>query len=307
MTNPVILLGTQSNGETLPVQVDATGRLVAEGLQGQPGEPGSPGEPGQPGAPGAPGEQGPPGEGVPQPYGEEGSYLRIQNGQPAWAEGGGSGPDPEPEGDQIILSPGPSDYQVKPAVALDESGVEQPQVTDFNAWLKQCSGWESQPNVADVLSGMGKTTTTNEKASYTCETKECDGQILHLGVRSKIDKHPANAGLVYLDLELDDTGVAIPVSTQLRVNTESGLYFGTMLGVLSVVIVRPNRTFNFNLTPSGSYTINGAETNVQWFALEDPTTFLLRKYAKEEQEKLARQKLLREVITTSDIDLPRQS
>jgi hypothetical protein len=32
MTNPVILLGTQSNGETLPVQVDATGRRVANGL-----------------------------------------------------------------------------------------------------------------------------------------------------------------------------------------------------------------------------------------------------------------------------------
>jgi len=32
MTNPVILLGTQSNGETLPVQVDEFGRLVAEGL-----------------------------------------------------------------------------------------------------------------------------------------------------------------------------------------------------------------------------------------------------------------------------------
>ena len=35
MTDPVVLYGTQSNGETLPVQVDDTGRLVAEGLQGQ--------------------------------------------------------------------------------------------------------------------------------------------------------------------------------------------------------------------------------------------------------------------------------
>jgi len=33
MTNPVILLGTQSNGETLPVQVNAFGALVAEGLE----------------------------------------------------------------------------------------------------------------------------------------------------------------------------------------------------------------------------------------------------------------------------------
>lgn len=33
MTQPVILYGTLSNGETLPVQVDDTGRLVAEGLE----------------------------------------------------------------------------------------------------------------------------------------------------------------------------------------------------------------------------------------------------------------------------------
>ena len=43
MTDPVILLGTQSNGETLPVQVDEFGRLVAEGLKGDPGDPGNDG------------------------------------------------------------------------------------------------------------------------------------------------------------------------------------------------------------------------------------------------------------------------
>ena len=78
MTNPVVLFGTQSNGETLPVQADATGRLVAEGLPGQPGEPGAPGPPGEPGP------EGPAGEGVPTPYGEEDSVLTIRNGQPAW-------------------------------------------------------------------------------------------------------------------------------------------------------------------------------------------------------------------------------
>ena len=49
MTDPVILLGTQSNGETLPVQVDGFGRLVAEGLQGPKGEDGDQGPPGEPG------------------------------------------------------------------------------------------------------------------------------------------------------------------------------------------------------------------------------------------------------------------
>ena len=82
MTNPVILLGTQSNGETLPVQVDATGRLVAEGLQGQPGEPGADGPPGADGGafplP-------------PDPY--EGALLGWHDDQLAWLEGGVTPPE----------------------------------------------------------------------------------------------------------------------------------------------------------------------------------------------------------------------
>ena len=80
MTNPVILLGTQSNGETLPVQVDATGRLVAEGLQGQPGAEGPPGPPGV-------------GQLPPDPY--EGALLGWLNGGLAWV---GTPPVPVPEG-----------------------------------------------------------------------------------------------------------------------------------------------------------------------------------------------------------------
>jgi len=86
MTNPVILLGTQSNGETLPVQVDATGRLVAEGLQGIQGPEGPEGPQGP---------QGPPGQIdlPPDPY--EGALLGWLNGGLAWV---GSPPVPIPEG-----------------------------------------------------------------------------------------------------------------------------------------------------------------------------------------------------------------
>lgn len=72
MTDPVILLGTQSNGETLPVQVDATGRLVAEGLEGPEGPPGPDGPPG------------PPGPGMPEGTGTEGQIIQVVQGTPTW-------------------------------------------------------------------------------------------------------------------------------------------------------------------------------------------------------------------------------
>lgn len=77
MTDPVVLLGTQSNGETLPVQVNEYGQLVAEGLQGVPGPPGPPGV----------------GELPPDPY--EGALLGWLNGELSWVSGGVT---PIPEG-----------------------------------------------------------------------------------------------------------------------------------------------------------------------------------------------------------------
>ena len=77
MTDPVILLGTQSNGETLPVQVDAFGRLVAEGLQGPEGPEGPEGPQGPEGPPGPGGIELPP-----DPY--EGALLGWLNNELSW-------------------------------------------------------------------------------------------------------------------------------------------------------------------------------------------------------------------------------
>ena len=76
MTDPVILLGTQQNGETLPVQVNEYGQLVAQGLEGGIGPEGPEGPPGPPG---------PQGDGVPDYIGvEDGYILMIVAGQPTW-------------------------------------------------------------------------------------------------------------------------------------------------------------------------------------------------------------------------------
>lgn len=75
MTTPVTLYGTQSNGETLPVQVNEFGQLVAEGLPGPPGEQGEQGIQGPPGPAG--GMELPPGE-------FEGGVLGWKNDELVW-------------------------------------------------------------------------------------------------------------------------------------------------------------------------------------------------------------------------------
>ena len=148
MTNPVILLGTQSNGETLPVQVDATGRLVAEGL---PGEPGQPGQPGEPGPPGQPGEPGPPGPGVPE-GGQEGDYLQIIDGVPTWA------PWVEPP------EPPPADFASLVNTGFDDNGnitlrgadgsiqTDQP---DWDAYARSLPGFENPSKYRSGVSSEG--------------------------------------------------------------------------------------------------------------------------------------------------------
>lgn len=86
-----LLTGLTAEGIEVPVQVDAEGRLVAEGLQGEKGDRGDPGEQGppgigqkgdkgDPGEKGDPGDPGPPGS-VDLPAGEVGAAL-VLTGDP---------------------------------------------------------------------------------------------------------------------------------------------------------------------------------------------------------------------------------
>ena len=81
MTQPVVLYGTQSNGETLPVQVNEFGQLVAKPLAGTEGPPGPPGPPGEDSqVPGPQGPQGPEGPQGPQgPEGPQGPPGDVSN------------------------------------------------------------------------------------------------------------------------------------------------------------------------------------------------------------------------------------
>ena len=80
--------------EVIPNDVEVQGDLTVTGLIN-----GSIGV-GEPGPPGPQGPEGDPGVGVPLPYGEEGTYLRIKDGIPTWGAGDAPTP-PEPSGPVI--------------------------------------------------------------------------------------------------------------------------------------------------------------------------------------------------------------
>ena len=132
MTEPVILYGTQSTGETLPVQVDATGRLVAEGLDGPTGPEGPVGPEGP---------EGPAGAGVPQPYGAEGDVLTIVNGAPAWAANIPPEP-PIPQGAYISTKP----FDPTGTIGMySDLGTLQGEGTDWDQFAKGEEFYNSPP------------------------------------------------------------------------------------------------------------------------------------------------------------------
>lgn len=186
MTEPVILFGTQSNGETLPVQVDATGRLVAEGLQGEPGQPG------EPGAPGQPGEPGPPGEGVPYPLGEEGSWLAIKDGAPAWVT---DGPGPTPPVQEVTAIDRRDDLPT----GVDFYGCysEQGQLVvppdPWDTYLRSLSTFNS-PAGQDTGLGGQSPSDNNLTLPISLNLSESFGKVLELDICSKMTCPAENLG-----------------------------------------------------------------------------------------------------------------
>ena len=146
MTEPVVLYGTQSNGETLPVQVDDTGRLVAEGLQGQEGPPGPPGQPGADG-----GDFPLP----PDPY--EGALLGWLNGGLAWI-----GTPPVPVPDNVfgpITAWDPENVLVTVSGSIPEeigTGVYLTQVDSTGTAINPSKNWNIGKEWSDLAVGFTK-------------------------------------------------------------------------------------------------------------------------------------------------------
>ncbi len=123
--------------EEIPNDLKIDGDLTVTGLingSDGVGEPGPPGSPGEPGGQGPQGPQGDPGEGVPLPYGEEGSYLGIINGVPQWNIPVGPGPEPEPE-PTIVCTTLWDNYQL---YSTANTPIQPPNPTEY---LKSLDSW----------------------------------------------------------------------------------------------------------------------------------------------------------------------
>lgn len=170
MTNPVVLLGTQSNGETLPVQVDATGRLVAEGLQGPQGEPGPEGPPGLPQLPAGSFEGAVLGwvngelawlevEGLPQPLGTEGQIIQIVDETPIWITNENVKPPPPPA---VTVVQGTADPAQFYGMFSSESVLQGPEVV-WDSYARKQSFWEATEGGGQIGVSRGRSYTFTQK------------------------------------------------------------------------------------------------------------------------------------------------
>jgi hypothetical protein len=276
-------------------------------LQGEPGTPGTPGEPGSPGAPGPEGPQGPAGDGVPQPLGEEGSFLTIKDGVPAWTQGEGPGPDPEPEVDEVVFIPGPSGQDLVVAQAIDADGNKDQSVTDFNAWMKSQPGWSAQPQVTPSKAGFGASYTGYDKTSFTCQVGNAFGYVLTMGVYNKINKTTSNDFSGSLTTEFSDESNLSVINRSIYPDGGGGYTFTEAKGTISVLLKRDNFNFDFSFRMNGTGIASCNGPVIHWWILEDTSEYLIRQEIERNELQAQLRRKQSEVITTMDIDLPRQS
>ena len=303
MTNPVILLGTQSNGETLPVQVDATGRLVAEGLQGQPGDPGSQGEKGDKGDPGPKGADGADGAGVPSPYGGEGSYLWIKDGAPAWTTGEDPGPGPEPEPDVIFNGlPGRGNG----IELFDSSGnLTNPPDETPDSWARKQSNWwdPNQTKEGIIFNNGGNDFNSGSQSNnFEMEMSNSFGKVLEIMFTANIEYITTSAWQGNLVIEQTDQYI-VPIRSEVpfeKINYETSYLNTTVtMGFLlnrEVTSYAPKFVFNWSFAGLKWSIFNG-------WRLVDPGLYAVEQQMRAQKEIEDLRRALSKVGSTTDIDL----
>ena len=283
MTNPVILLGTQSNGETLPVQVDDTGRLVAEGLQGPQGEKGDKGDQGDQGPKGEDG-----GTNLP-PNPNEGDVLGWQNNQLAWISLVPPVPellwsgsyDPSPSGQRRVIS-------ASGAGPLDPGAID-------DGWWK---GQSFFPDGADSEVGFG--TTGGENTDWwELDILNCTGMILSVnywyrfatftnGAPFSFNAIPVGDGLTQISGAIQDLGI---FGSGGWVYREGRVTFAYLINSSELL----NQRFNIQASTT-SVNLDEQRAYLQGFKVEEPQRYFRRKL--KERRNLVASDILRDEIST---------
>ena len=285
-----ILYGTQSNGETLPVLVDQFGNLLAKGIEGQPGQPGQPGTPGEPGGEGPPGPPGTPGEGVPLPYGADGSYLQIVDGAPAWTDDPGPGPGPTPESNVVV-----KDLWTKYQLFNEEDSPIDP--PDPTSYLKELDTW-GKPG-SRSFSGAAQPSLNSSGDAYisdTFELSESYGKVLTIMYEQTAI--PSSSGYYPAPVVTANNEYAQLISSDFaNLNAQGDLRFwrgGTINYLLNREIAELELTLTY-----GQSSLNSDKWYIRFFGLEEPGTYAFFRQLRIEKEL----KALRGM--TTDIDLSR--
>ena len=168
-----ILYGTLDTGEVLPVQVNSKGQLIAEGLKGEDGKDGVDGKDGEPV--------------LPTPYGEEGSYLYIKDGEPAWSTEDMPAPEPD-TGPSFHLVNEALDSRLKP---YDDAGNHISWETDFDTWIRTTSIFQNGTNLQRT-GLVDLECRANTEYSVTGNFKNALGAIFSIGFASQCwGSHPS--------------------------------------------------------------------------------------------------------------------
>lgn len=279
-----ILYGTTSDGESLPVQVNETGQLVAQGLRGEPGEPGGKGDKGDPGDPGPPGndgEDGADGIGVPQPYGEEGSYLWIKDGAPAWTTGEDPGPGPGPDpgnGLKLVERAGKLNWwRCYNIYGLSDDSVEDP-----DTWIRTQPCWENP--AANQVNGIGCEGCGYE-GFFRVEVENGLGKILEVTISSRyntLDSALTSQEWLH-EVETEDSNLN-PISNKFWHTVYLNGNPAKVQNTFTLLCQRDNFTADFLVKFNGPYSYNGPSYNiVNHYELLDTETYLMREHIRQQK------------------------
>lgn len=312
MTDPVILYGTQSNGETLPVQVDATGRLVAEGLQGPEGPIGPPGPEGPPGelpsgaydgavlgwedgeaqwvnAPG----------GLPQPLGSEGQIIQVVNGEAVWV----SNPSVPPIGSYSVTFIQPPDGNTPALGIYDAIGNAPDLLVSWDTYQRMSSSWMTNSNAFE----QGVVGKVDNQMSFKLNVQAQAGQILQMRLSGRSYCTQGKNNDWTISASCDNANLS-PITPSTSWNTGGCPSWQTAAYTASFLINQANiGEVNVSVTMSGGRigTGNGETLCLTgWQAIDAGQYLVQRMLEVRKQVDTADlvDQLLPEVIPTTDID-----